>query len=236
MDREAVILAGGLGTRLKETIGGRPKPMALVNGKPFLAYLIRYLQKNNFQHLILAVGYKHTLIRDYFGTDFRGIPITYAVEETPLGTGGAVLNALKYARTPRCFILNGDTYFPVSPDRMEQLSDQRKCDLVLALYKLNNVSRYGTVTLNNENRITGFREKKESPKPGIINGGIYYLCKKAFMQLPFPKIFSFENDYLVPQVHHQNFCGIIFPDYFIDIGIPETLEQAQKDFFTFDME
>ncbi len=236
MEREAVILAGGLGTRLQTKITGRPKPMALVNGKPFLSYLIRYLLKNNFQHLILAVGYKHKVIRDYFGTGFRGLQITYAVEEKPLGTGGAILNALKYTRNPCSFILNGDTYFPVSFDQMEQQSVQRKCHLVMALRKLENVSRYGTVSLNDEGRITGFTEKKESHTPGLINGGIYYLQKEAFMHLSFPETFSFENDYLVPHVETQNFCGIVFTDYFIDIGIPETLEQAQKDFFTFEDE
>lgn len=236
MEREAVILAGGLGTRLKTKITGRPKPMALVNGKPFLYYLIRYLSKNNFQHLILAVGYKHEIIRDYFGTRFKGIQITYAVEKTPLGTGGAVLNALNYARNACCFILNGDTYFPVSFDRMEQLAVKQKCDLVMALRKLGNVSRYGTVSLNDQGRITGFKEKKKSPAPGLINGGIYYLKKAAFTNIPFPDAFSFENDFLVTHVQRQNFCGIAFTDYFIDIGIPETFEQAQEDFFTFEDE
>ncbi|NQU88407.1 MAG: NTP transferase domain-containing protein [Mariniphaga sp.] len=234
MGREAIILAGGKGTRLQPLVSDRPKPMALINSKPFLYYLLNHLSKNNFKHIILAVGFKHELIYEFFGNKFKEVKISYAVEKKPLGTGGAILNALKLAQNHCSFILNGDTYFPVAFEQMEKLSIEKNSDLILALRELNDVSRYGTISLNKSKKVIDFIEKKGEPSSGFINGGIYYLRNLSLKSLTFPKVFSFENDYLAKHNHSQNFYGEIFKDYFIDIGIPETFKQAQSDFFTFE--
>jgi len=234
MGREAVILAGGRGTRLKSLVSDRPKSMAPVNGKPFLLYLLNFLARNNFSHVILAVGYKHEIIREYFGERFRNINLSYAIEEKPLGTGGAILNALKLSENPYSFILNGDTYFPVSFDRMETCAGQKKAALIIALRRLDDVSRYGSLSTDKNGRITHFIEKKGEPAPGLINGGIYYLKNSTLLSVTFPQAFSFENDFLAPNVMCQHIYGVVFDTYFIDIGIPETFKQAQADFFTFE--
>ncbi|MBN1819300.1 MAG: nucleotidyltransferase family protein [Prolixibacteraceae bacterium] len=235
MGREAIILAGGKGTRLRSLVNDRPKPMALINDKPFLFYLLNYLSKHNFTHIILAVGYKHNIIREYFGTNLREIKLSYSIEKEPLGTGGAILKALKKSENPNSFILNGDTYFPVSFDQMEKIANQQNSDLIIALRKLDNVSRYGTVLMDSSNRITGFSEKKGEETPGLINGGVYYLKNSSFLKTGFPEVFSFEKDYLEKFALSHNFNGAVFTNYFIDIGIPETFKQAQSDFFTFEV-
>jgi D-glycero-alpha-D-manno-heptose 1-phosphate guanylyltransferase len=233
MGREAIILAGGLGTRLQPLVSDRPKPMALVNGKPFLSYLLNYLDKNSFTHVILAVGFKFEIVSNYFGNHFRNIKITYAIEEKPLGTGGAILNSLKFSESEYSFILNGDTYFPVSFDEMESIARQNYSDLVVAIRQLDDVSRYGTITLGDSGRVKGFIEKKPEHHPGLINGGVYFLKNQSILHLPFPGVFSFENDFLMKFFESKAFHGMVFPGYFIDIGIPETYQQAQQDFFIF---
>lgn len=234
MSREAVILAGGMGTRLKSLVGDRPKPMALVNGKPFLRYLFRHLLKNDFRHIILAVGFRHEFISEYFGNRFEEMELSYAVETKPLGTGGGIRNALRYSTAEYSFILNGDTYFPVSFEEMELLSAKKTSDLTIALRRLEDVSRFGSIFLDKSQKLSGFIEKKPQAGPGLINGGIYYLRNQAFKELKFPENFSFEKDYLMKYAQIQNFYGIVFNNYFIDIGIPESLIQAQTDFFKFE--
>lgn len=233
MTREAVILAGGIGSRLKTVVNDRPKPMALINNKPFLYYLLSNLKKENFEHIILAVGFKHKIISDFFGNTFQGMDISYAIEEKPLGTGGGILNALKHARKKNTFILNGDTYFPVAFDEIEKLANENKSDLIIALRKLTDVSRYGTISVNSENRVVDFIEKSYQHIPGLINGGIYLIKNSSLIELRLPKKFSFEEDFLMAKFNEKLFFGIPFNNYFLDIGIPESYKQAQKDFLNF---
>jgi D-glycero-alpha-D-manno-heptose 1-phosphate guanylyltransferase len=234
MNREAIILAGGMGSRLKTVVTDRPKPMALINNKPFLYYLLSNLKKEGFQHIILAVGFKHKIISNYFGNSFKQMRISYAIEEKPLGTGGGILNALKYAHEKRTFILNGDTFFPVSFDDMEKTINEKNSDLVIALREITDVSRYGTISVNNQNRVVKFTEKIDTKKPGLINGGIYLLNNNSFLELSFPEKFSFEEDFLMANHTQKQFYGIPFNNYFLDIGIPEAYQQAQTDFLNFE--
>ncbi|MCD6353945.1 MAG: nucleotidyltransferase family protein [Prolixibacteraceae bacterium] len=234
MTREAIILCGGMGSRLKKVVNDRPKPMALINNKPFLHYLLNYLQKENFSHIILSVGFKHELISNYFGKLFKGIKISYAIEKEPLGTGGGILNALHLTTGQQAFIFNGDTYFPVSVEKMEKTAVEKKCDLVIALRKLNKASRYGTILMNDQGRITQFTEKNIRQGPTLINGGIYLINRQTFSKIPFPAKFSFENDYLAKFYQKQHFCGNVFDHYFLDIGIPSSYQQAQTDFLNFE--
>ncbi len=111
MIREAIILAGGFGKRLKAVVNDVPKPMAIINKRPFLEYLLSYLDFWGVNHLVLSVGYQKQMIMNHFGKSFKGIDIDYAVEDEPLGTGGAVKNAMTFIKGNHTFVLNGDTFF-----------------------------------------------------------------------------------------------------------------------------
>lgn len=224
----AIILAGGLGTRLRPLISDLPKPMAPVNGKPFLHYIFQYLLRQNITDVILSVGYKHESIQSYFGSEYLGIKIRYSIEHEPLGTGGGIKQAFELIDN-EAFVLNGDTYFDVNLAELRTFYVQSKSDLVLALKSLTHFDRYGTVRMDPHHRITEFCEKKFMPR-GLINGGIYFFKKKLFEQLNTPDKFSFETDVLEKYSATLHFGGKVFDGFFIDIGIPEDYQKAQHEF------
>lgn len=226
--KEAIILAGGLGTRLKGVISDIPKPMAPVCGKPFLEYLLSSLLKWKISKIILSVGYKNEVIKKYFGDNFKGIKIVYVVEKEPLGTGGAISLALKKVQGNNVFILNGDTYFDVDLNAFAQFCIKEKSGFGIALKQMKNFDRYGTVNLHG-NRIIQFNEK-QAVAEGFINCGIYYLNKKSFNQFNFPEKYSFETEFLEKNIAECNFIGYPGSGYFIDIGIPEDFLKAQQEF------
>jgi D-glycero-alpha-D-manno-heptose 1-phosphate guanylyltransferase len=226
MTNEAIILAGGLGTRLSGVIKDIPKPMAPIAGKPFLHYVFQYLSKFPIKKVILAVGYKYETIEAFFGTHYLGIEIEYTIENEPLGTGGAISNALKLATGNEIFLLNGDTFFDVDLEALyihHQLSGSQ---LTLSLKPMQNFERYGTVELNGT-CITAFNEKKIVVK-GFINGGVYLLNQSFFNHSKFPAKFSFEKDFMEKSVQLFNMQAFICDGYFIDIGIPKDYEKAQQ--------
>jgi len=222
---EAIILAGGFGTRLSHIVSDVPKPMAPVNGRPFLEYIFDYLVQNKVEHIVLAIGYKGEIIQDYFGNSYRGLEITYSVEDTPLGTGGAIKKAIKCCKESDVFIINGDTYFDVDLFEMKDFHKSKNSNLTIAVKLMSNFDRYGSVVINND-RIIKFEEKKKTLE-GKINGGIYLINQCIFKSV-LETSFSFEQRVL------ENGCYDIYAynseGYFIDIGIPEDYEKAQKDF------
>ena len=113
-DLEAIVLAGGLGTRLKSVVSNVPKPMAPIGDKPFLEYILKYLKKNGITRAILSVGYKSEIIEEYFGNNFEGIDLVYSVEKEPLGTGGAIKKAMSKVKSNQVYIINGDTFFDIN--------------------------------------------------------------------------------------------------------------------------
>lgn len=230
MENEAIILAGGFGTRLKGIIDDKPKPMAPVNGKPFLEYLLSWLDNQEITHAILSVGYKSESVSDYFGNKFKNISIDYAFESEPLGTGGGILNAAKYSKSDNILILNGDTLFNIDLEKLYAIHYAKNAELTVALRKMEDGSRYGSVNIDEDNRIKAFTEKKEGLSNVLINGGVYLLNKLFFLKQSFPVRFSFEKDFLEAKYKNGYFYGTEFNDYFIDIGIPETYSQAQTDF------
>ena len=227
MINQAIILAGGLGTRLKNVISEIPKPMAPINNIPFLDYLFRYLKNQGITSVILSVGYKNEIIKEYFKDDFIGIKIKYAIELEPLGTGGGIKLATQFLDDNDFFLLNGDTFFNVDLRALEEIHYRNKSELTLSLKPLNEFDRYGTVKTV-EDKISSFEEKsyKES---GLINGGVYALSKDIFKLVDEEK-FSFEKDIMEKYVESKNFYGYISDTYFIDIGIPEDYSKAQVDF------
>jgi D-glycero-alpha-D-manno-heptose 1-phosphate guanylyltransferase len=221
---EAIVLAGGLGTRLRSVVTDVPKPMAPIGDKPFLEYILRYLQKNCVTKAILSVGYKWKTIKEYFGDKFENIELVYSVEDEPLGTGGAIKKAMNQVRKNQVYIINGDTFFDVD---LKNLSLEDNSKLILSLKHMINFDRYGCVESDDKNLVTAFTEKgyRES---GNINGGIYLASKDIFDGYNLDEKFSFE------EFMQENFKTLkasvkVFENYFIDIGIPEDYERAQSE-------
>jgi D-glycero-alpha-D-manno-heptose 1-phosphate guanylyltransferase len=228
MKSDVVILAGGLGTRLQNLLPGIPKPMVPVNEQPFLKYLLGYVNKFNPARIILSVGYRHEQIIDYFGDNFEGTRLIYSIEESPLGTGGAILKSIQLSESKNVYILNGDTFFDVDLEQMERQHHDKQADISIALKEMLNFERYGSVSVH-ENRITRFIEKQFIEK-GFINAGTYLLSKQKFLDINWPEKFSFEKDYLEKYVEKSFFAPYFADGYFIDIGIPEDYLKSQADF------
>lgn len=226
---EAIILAGGMGTRLREEVSELPKSMALINGIPFLQYQLDYLQSFGIKKVVLATGYLANIITDYFGNNYKEIEISYSHENEPLGTGGAIKQALEKTTSQNILILNGDTMFKANLNEFYQSHINGEADFSLALKPLQNFKRYGVVKLNDKNKVIGFEEKQHQSE-GNINGGVYLLNKSKFNELDFEEKFSFETEFLEKQFVHLNFNGYISEGYFLDIGIPQDYKQAQADF------
>lgn len=224
---EAIVLAGGFGTRLQSVVSDVPKPMAEVQNKPFLEHILVYLQQNDINRVILSVGYKHKIIEDYFRHSFAGMDIDYIIEDEPLGTGGAILKAWASIRQENVFVINGDTFFDV--DLTELLTKHLKyqSDLTLSLKPMENFDRYGSVEINDQFKVSDFKEKEFITK-GHINGGIYLLNKNIFSAFQLPRQFSFEQ-FMQEHVNDLNIYASIFDNYFIDIGIPEDYQKAQSE-------
>lgn len=227
---EAVILAGGFGTRLSHLIKDVPKPMAPVCGKPFLTYIVEDLKNKGITRIVMAVGYMQEKIIDYFGTNYDGIDILYSSEDTPLFTGGAIKKALNQCTDENIFILNGDTFFNVDLKNMMNEHKKFKIDLTIAVKYMENFDRYGTVNLDGT-KIIGFEEKRPLEK-GLINGGIY-IIKRNLLNLIQKEKFSFEIDILEKKVGEIKINSFESQGYFIDIGIEEDYKKANSEISQF---
>lgn len=225
---EAVVLAGGMGTRLRPVVQDIPKPMAPVGNRPFLSYILDELLSQGVRRVVLSTGYRHEVVEDYFGHHYKGVEIAYSVEDSPLGTGGAIKKALAYVHTPQAMILNGDTMFKVDLQAMQQFHQEHGADMTLALKKLDDCARYGVVETSEDDRVIRFGEKMAS-KSGAINGGIYMLKKELVLEKDLPEKFSFEKDFM--EAFYQDMKMIAFESdaYFIDIGIPQDYARAQNE-------
>lgn len=225
---EAIILAGGMGTRLQSVVSDVPKPMADIAGKPFLEYLLTYLARNGIRRVILSVGYKSDQIIKHFGSEFCGLKVVYSVEQEPLGTGGAFWQALKYTNTPDIFLLNGDSFFDVDLQQLLRVHVNQLNDITLALKPMEKFDRYGNVTVVN-GRVETFHEKQFTEK-GLINAGVYVVKACRFDLLRFPKKFSLEADFLAKHnIVNIKMGSYVSDTYFIDIGIPDDYQRAQHE-------
>lgn len=225
---EVVILAGGLGTRLKSVISDIPKPMAPVSGFPFLKYIFDYLAEFNVERVILSVGVLHKVIEDFFGKNYKQITIDYSVEDTPLGTGGAIKKALGLCTEENVIILNGDTFFNINLLDFYYRHQSSHADISLALKPMQDFDRYGKV-ITDDCKVVKFSEK-EFCSAGDINGGIYVLKRNILEKLTDNK-FSFEKDILEKKIGCLNIHGYRYSEYFIDIGVPQDYEIAQAELF-----
>ncbi|MFM2376776.1 MAG: D-glycero-alpha-D-manno-heptose 1-phosphate guanylyltransferase [Bacteroidota bacterium] len=228
--KEAIILAGGMGTRLQSVVSDVPKPMAPVAGRPFLEHLFPMLREANVRRVVLSVGYKSETIMAHFGDRHGGIDIAYAVEPVPLGTGGAIRLAFEQTRMPQVLVLNGDTLFRYDLRKHWEMHRRLgKGALVsVALKEMRDFDRYGTVEVYKNHRIKAFHEKKPMGE-GLINAGIYVIDRDLWGMVDVPEQFSFEKDILERHVQRLRFMGCQQEGYFIDIGIPEDYARANRD-------
>lgn len=231
--KEAVVLAGGFGTRLQPVVADLPKPMADVCGRPFLTYVLDELCAYRFTHVVLSTGYKHECIEQYFGGSYRSLKVSYAPETTPLGTGGGIWNAMRQTVSENVCVLNGDTLFRVDLDALQAFGSSRDALLTMALRQVEDTSRYGRVEKGEDGRILDFVEKNKASGPGFINGGVYWLSPALFAGRQAGEAFSFEKEVLEAQYRFQAFYAQPSDAYFIDIGIPEDYARAQKELHSF---
>lgn len=228
--KEAIILAGGFGTRLKPVINDLPKCLAPVAGKPFLYYPLAYFQKQGIEKFIFSLGYKSELIEDFiqsaFGPKQACFSYELVIEKEPLGTGGAIQLACKKTSQEIVMVINGDTFFKIELQSLDQFQRDASLDCALCLKPMSNFDRYGLVELNSDNTIKNFYEKKFY-KSGLINGGVYALNTNKFVSEQLGEKFSFETDYLEKLHTKRKMLGFVQDGYFIDIGIPEDYEKAQ---------
>lgn len=228
---EAIILAGGLGTRLRSVVSDLPKCMAPVAGKPFLHFVIEYLLQQGVDKFIFSVGYKSDMIIDYVNEQYPHISKQFSTEAEPLGTGGAVKLACSLATGKNLLILNGDTLFKIDVAWVSGFHNSNDADCTLSLKSMEDFDRYGVVELNEDASVASFLEKRQYDL-GLINGGVYALNVESFLKEDLPQKFSFEKDYLEVYFNKRKMFGIIQDEYFIDIGIPEDFERAQVELET----
>ena len=223
----AIVLAGGLGTRLREVIGQTPKPLASIADRPFLAYLLEFMANQRVSTVILSIGYMQQTVINTLGDKFDSLSLQYSVEEMPLGTGGAIKKAMERVPSSYVFIVNGDTLFKVNYVDMMALALKRRPALVMALKRVDDCSRYGRVVLEGD-RVIGFDEKGV-PGAGVINGGLYLMVRSIFDGWELLDKFSFEKDFLNPHIRALAPIAYVSDSYFIDIGVPQDYERARRE-------
>ena len=230
---QAILLCGGMGTRLRSVVADRPKPMADICGKPFLQYLLEMLREKGITEVIFALGYMGEMIEEYFqdGSAF-GLKIAYSYEEEPLGTGGAIRNALPKILEEEVLVLNADTYFPMDYQGLYHFHQENDGDFSLATRAVPDISRYGAVRRDAAGRILAWNEKLEDggqPLAGEINGGIYVMKKSLIAEIPEGKQ-SLEQDCIPKWLSEgKRIFGLPFDGYFMDIGIPKDYQQFITD-------
>jgi D-glycero-alpha-D-manno-heptose 1-phosphate guanylyltransferase len=254
MIREAIVLAGGLGTRLRSAVPELPKCLAPVRGRPFIAYVTDYFRQQGIEKFIFALGYKSDYFDDFFRESFPDGGYAVSLEKEPLGTGGAIRQACTVAAGRTVLILNGDTFFRIGLAELSDFHEEKRADCSLCLRPMTDFDRFGVVELDDKARVSRFLEKQYY-REGLINGGVYALDREAFLRAELPRVFSFEKDYLEPAAGkgpadggradvesgpadgggrpgdgRRRLFGLVQEKYFIDIGIPEDYRRVQEEF------
>ena len=222
---DAIVLCGGLGTRLGELTRETPKPLIEVAGRPFVTHVLDHLVSAGAKRIVLAVSFQWEKLRDALGYSWLGIPLSYCVESVPMGTGGAIKFAMQQNDLETALVVNGDTLLLESPRPLMDLSSFYQADVVMALKSVENAGRFGRVLIESNGRVISF-EEKGSTIPGHINAGMYYVHRRVFNEIDKNK-FSFENDILSKYCEHLQIFGHTTDAYFIDMGVPEDLLRAR---------
>lgn len=230
---QAIILAGGFGTRLRTVINEKPKVLAPISGKPFLFWLISYLKQQGITQFIFSLGYLHNQVEDFLENEFPDLQYDCLVETEPLGTGGAIKYCLSKAINDDILIVNGDTFFNLNIKQFTEFYQNSQADCCIALTPMRNFDRYGLVLVDKDNNILEFNEKKYCEE-GLISTGVLLLKKSVFFNktVDFAENFSYEKDFLQPNISQIKLTGYIAAGYFIDIGIPEDYHKADREMQT----
>lgn len=226
--REAIILAGGLGTRLRSAVPELPKCMAPVNGRPFISYQIEYLKQNGVERILFSLGYRAEYFYNFLSTSLPSASYEILLEEEPLGTGGAIKFALQKVVGTSVVIVNGDSIFKADLQQQNREHLLNNADCTLALTYKQQANRYGLVECDTNTRVQAFREKTADAS-GWINAGVYTLKTAALLEAGMPDRFSFETQFLQAKYGTLHFYGCRQQGYFIDIGIPEDYQRAQDE-------
>ena len=229
MIKTAIILAGGLGTRLRSAVADLPKCMAPVNGIPFLSFIITYLKNEGIENFIFSLGYKSEAVISYVNIEYPDLQKKYVIEDKQLGTGGAIKEACKWVTEKNAIVVNGDTLFNIDLNNLSVFHNEQNADCTIALKQMENFDRYGVVETNDHHQIKAFKEKQFCAG-GCINGGVYALAIATVTTEAFPEVFSFEKEYLEKNTGIKSLYGIENNGYFIDIGIPEDYQRFQDDY------
>ena len=221
---EAIVLAGGFGTRLRQAVPDLPKSMAPIAGKPFLEILLGSLSRKRIHRVVLSLGYMADKVLQHFGSRFAGMDLVYAVEESPLGTGGAVRLAMAACLQDHVFVFNGDTYLDLEIDAVE-CQWQANGNPIIVGCAIADTARYGRLSID-RNRVVGF-EEKGTAGAGLINAGCYVLNRGQLDAFPSRSAFSLEADYLAQAVSNLPFDLFVTSGAFLDIGVPEDYARAR---------
>jgi D-glycero-alpha-D-manno-heptose 1-phosphate guanylyltransferase len=225
---EAIILVGGLGTRLRGVISDVPKPLAPVCGRPFLAYVLDALSRQAIRRVVLATGYRGDQVEAAIGSSWDGMEIVYSREPEPLGTGGAIARAAGRIAGGSFFVLNGDTFVDLDYAAFATASAKQDAQLGMALAQVHDIARYGAVEIS-DGRVRGFVEKGREG-PGYINAGVYWVDKALLETMPETARFSFETEVLVPYSCAAPVVAFTQTSRFIDIGVPEDYARVHSFF------
>lgn len=226
---EAIILAGGLGTRLGELTSHTPKPMLQVNGRPFVSYVMDYLIESKVDCIIFAVSYLSNHFIDFFGESYKGVPIKFSIENEPLGTGGAIKKAAEMCQGNTALVVNGDTFCFLDIQKMYAEHQQNNATISIGTSQVVDTSRYGSVISDENGFVSSFTEKGSTSGPGYINCGTYLINKDSIKFSNFPARFSFEKEILEGRENLQLKINT-FPTSaaFLDIGIPSDFERSKS--------
>jgi D-glycero-alpha-D-manno-heptose 1-phosphate guanylyltransferase len=231
--KEVIILAGGIGSRLKSVVPELPKCLADVAGRPFLAYVLDSLISFQYTHFVFSLGYKSEYIIDFIAQNYPDLHATFAVEDEPLFTGGAIRLSLESCTADDVLIINADTYFGFDLAAFMEMHVQTNADLSIALKYMERFDRYGVVKFDADKNIKSFEEKKFQ-EFGYINCGYIYIKKHLLLDYPVNFPFSFEKDFLFENIDQLKMKAFVSEGYFIDIGIPEDFKRARVDFHGID--
>ncbi len=224
-----LILAGGLGTRLRPALADRPKVLALVNGRPFLSYLLDQQVDAGMREVVLCIGHLGELVVQAFGDAYRGMVVRYSKESKPLGTGGALRHALALVRSETILVMNGDSYCDIDLKSFIDWHIEKRFGASFVLAKVDDVGRYGSVGIDGDGRVLSFEEKSTNRGLGWINAGIYLFERATLSSMPEGGSISLEREVL-PRLVKKGFYGCCCHGEFIDIGTPESYRLAGEFF------
>jgi NDP-sugar pyrophosphorylase family protein len=226
MDTSAIILAGGLGTRLRTVVPDKPKVLATVAGRPFITYLLDQLGRTGIRRVVLSTGHLAEQFTEAIGDEYHGLAIAYAEESEPLGTGGAIKFAGAFADTPHVLVMNGDSYFDADLGAYMEWHRAGGQDASLLLVEVPDASRFGTVELRADGvHVAAFREKQPEQVPGNINAGVYLFRREILDRIPAGKC-SVERDVFPRWLEEFDVRGWVTDGEFIDIGVPDDYQRS----------